>query len=233
MSLTCVSCYFPVKNKHGDNYLNWFRHTLSINCPYVFFTDKNTIDLIKSFRKDLPTYYIECSIEEFYTYKYKDKMITHPLHCPSVEVNLIWLEKIFMMKKASELNPFNSDWFKWIDAGICVYRERDTIKKDFSYIEKLNCLPKDKFIFSESEIPYNELLYTKTNYWHYISGTYILHKNFINTYTDIYKTYLDKLIDKNNIWTEQVIYTHIYMDHKELYFKLCSGYGEISLYLFN
>jgi hypothetical protein len=232
MSLTCVSCYFPVKNKHNDAYLKWFRTTLDINCPYVFFTDKNTIDIIKRFRKDLPTYYIECNIEDFYTYKYKDNLITHPKHCPSVEVNLIWLEKIFMMQKASELNPFNSEWFKWIDSGICVYRQRDTIKKDFSYIEKLNCLPKDKFIYSDSE-PYHEPFVSKTNYYHHIAATsFILHKNFINTYTDIYKTYLDKLIDKNNIWTEQVIYTHIFKDHPELHFKLSWGYGGLTLYLF-
>lgn len=74
--LTCVSSYFPVKNKYGNQkYTEWFKNTLSINCPYVFFTNKDNIELIKSFRKNLPAYYIECEIEDFYTYKYKDKMI--------------------------------------------------------------------------------------------------------------------------------------------------------------
>ena len=62
MSLTCVSAYFPVKNKHDDKYIEWFKNTLSINCPYVFFTTKNNIELIERFRKDLPTYYIETEI---------------------------------------------------------------------------------------------------------------------------------------------------------------------------
>ena len=62
MSITCVSSYFPVKNKHSNKYLEWFKNSLAINCPYVFFTNKNNIELIKSFRKDLPTYYIECEI---------------------------------------------------------------------------------------------------------------------------------------------------------------------------
>ena len=67
MSLTCVSCYFHVKSKFNNNvYLEWFENTLSINCPYVFFT--NDIELIKKYRKDLPTYYIECKIEDFNTY---------------------------------------------------------------------------------------------------------------------------------------------------------------------
>jgi len=228
MELTCVSCYFSVKNKHNDNYLNWFKNTLSINCPYVFFTNKK--DIIKQFRKDLPTYYIECELKDFYTYKYKDKMITHPNHCPSIELNLIWNEKIFMIEKASEINPFHSSWFKWIDAGLCIYRNVAPPNKPFPNIDKLQNLPIDKFIYSSST-PYCEKS-VGNNYYHHISGTFILHKNIINKYTTIYKDYLEKKIDKNNIWTEQVIYTHIYKDFPDLYFKLCDGYGEITKVLF-
>ena len=35
------------------------------------------------------------------------------------------------------------------------------------------------------------------------------------------------LIDKNDIWTDQVILTMIYRDNKELFYKLCDGYGSI------
>ena len=43
----------------------------------------------------------------------------------------------------------------------------------------------------------------------------------------MYENYLDKLLDKNNIWTEQVILTHMFKDNKHLFYELCSGYGEI------
>ena len=89
MTLTCVSGYWRINNKHDNNFEKWFNTTLKVNCPYVFFSDRNTIELIKKYRQDLPTYYIECNIEDFYTYKYRDKMITHPRHCPSVELNLV------------------------------------------------------------------------------------------------------------------------------------------------
>ena len=238
MLLTCVSCYFQVNNKHHnlECFSKWFKNTLSINCPYVFFTNKNTIELIKNFRKDLPTYYIECEIEDFTTYKYKDQIITDYNHCPSIELNLIWLEKIFMIQKASQINPFNSEWFKWIDAGLCIYRDESPPKKIFPNNDKLNTLPKDKFIFSSTDAPreYYEEYVKKDAYYHYIAGTsFILHQNFIEQYVNIYNSYLDKLIDKNNLWTEQVIFTHIYKDHKELYYKLCKGYGEITRYLYN
>jgi len=237
MSLTCVSSFFPVYNKHHslECYPNWFKNTLNINCPYVFFTDKNTVELIKNFRKNLPTYYIICEIQDFNTYKYKDRMITDYFNCPSVELNLIWNEKIFMIQKASEINPFNSEWFKWIDAGICCYRDEPPPNKIFPNNYKLNTLPKDKFIFTSTDcpLPYFEEQVTNTNYYHYICATsFILHKDFINTFTNLYEYYLDKLIDKNNLWTEQVILTHIYKDNKDLYFQIGGGYGQVTLYLY-
>jgi hypothetical protein len=225
-NMTCVSAYWVVDNKHGTKYNNWFKNSLRINCPYVFFSDKETIELIKKYREGLPTYFVEYNISDFNTYKYKDKIKTHSLHCPSVELNLIWNEKIFLIKKAFDLNPFLTDFFCWVDAGLCTYRETVCPTIPFPNINKLNSLPKDKFIYSSSD-PYSEELVNKNNYYHHISGTFILHKNIINKFTDLYKDYLEKLIDKNNIWTEQVILTHIFKDNKNLFYKLCSGYGEI------
>jgi hypothetical protein len=231
--LTCVSSYFLVKNKHGNKYNEWFNNSLSINCPYVFFTNKSNIEFIKSFRKELPTYFIECEIEDFYTYKYRDNMITHQYHCPSIELNLIWNEKIFMVQKASQINPFGSEWFKWVDAGICTYRDTKPPNKEFPNPEILKQLPKDKFIYCSSD-PYIESAVTRTNYYHHVSsGSYVLHKNFINKFTDIYNYYLNNLLDINNIWTEQVILTHIYKDCPDLYFKLSDGYGSICEILYS
>lgn len=230
--LTCVSCYFPVKNKHDNKYLKWFENTLSINCPYVFFTNSKSIDIIKKYRKDLPTYYIDCEIEDFFTYKYRNRMITHEIHCPSIELNLIWNEKIFMIQKAYEINPFDSEWFQWIDAGICSYRDEKPPSITYPNINKLSLLPKDKFIYSAS-YEYNSNLVTKTNYYHHISGTsYLIHKSLINRFVDIYQLYLEKLVDKDNIWTDQLLLTHIHKDNPDMFLKFCNGYGEIVKYLF-
>ena len=228
MTTTCVSCYYKINNKHGDKYNEWFKNTLAINCPYVIFSNKEGIEIIKQYRSSYPTYYIELEIEDFYTYKYKDKIQTDPIDCPSVELNLVWNEKIFMLQKAYLLNPFNSDWFKWIDAGIYTYRTTYPPQSVFPNLDKLNKLPQDKFIYSSSQ-PYNESLVTVGNYYHHISGTsYIIHKSIINLFVTIYKMYLDKLVDKNNIWTDQVILTHIYKDNPDVFFKFCDGYGEIT-----
>jgi hypothetical protein len=222
MSLTCVSCYYTVKNKFNDSsYNEWFKNTLDINCPYVFFSTKSGIEYIKPFRKDHPTYYIECEIEDFNTFKYKDRMKPDDIHCPSVELNLIWNEKIFMIKKAYELNPFKTEWFKWIDAGLCIYRNIPPPQVPFPNSNILNDLPKDKFIYSSSDsnIPDMEKI-TSTNYYHHVSATYLINSYIINDFAELYDKYMDKLVDKNNIWTEQVILTHIFKDNGQLFYKL-------------
>jgi hypothetical protein len=228
-NMTCVSGYWIVDNKHGNKFTDWFQNSLKINCPYIFFSDKETIEIIKQYRKDLPTFFVECTIPDFVTYKYRNKMLTDPIHCPSVELNLIWNEKIFLIKKALELNPFFSDFFCWIDAGICVYRNIAPPLQPFPNIDKLNMLPTDKFIYSSS------MAYVESNlridnycYYHHVSGTsYILHKNIINDFAEIYEKYMDKLVDKNNIWTDQLILSYIFKDNKHLFYELCAGYGEI------
>jgi len=231
--LTCVSCYYTVKNKHSDKYINWFKNTLSINVPYVFFSDKDGIECIKQFRKDLPTVYIEYPMNEFYNEKYRDVIKTHPIHCPSVELKMIWNEKMIMLQKASSINPFHSEYFQWIDAGICVYRNQVPPSIQYPTISKLNAFPKDKLLYSSSSATWNENLVKPGNYYHYIAGTsYILHNSFIDTFVSIYKKYLDQFVSLENIWTDQCILTHIFKDYPDLFFKVCDGYGEIVKHLF-
>ena len=54
----------------------------------------------------------------------------------------------------------------------------------------------------------------------------------VSKIVDLYKIYLDKLVDKNNIWTDQVILTYMFKDHSDMFLCLCDGYGEISRFLF-
>ena len=47
-----------------------------------------------------------------------------------------------------------------------------------------------------------------------------MHKNIIADFTEQYQEYMEKLIDKNNLWTDRVILTQMYKDNKELFYKL-------------
>ena len=231
--LTCVSGFWPVKNKHATKFREWFKTTLRINCPYVFFSDKQGIDYIKPFRAGLPTHYIECKIEEFYTYQYKAQMRTHPLHCPSAELNLIWHEKVFCIEKAAVLNPFRSEFFCWVDAGVCLYRTQVPPITPFPNLQKLKHLPRDKFIYSTSATPFHSELVTSQSYYHHLAGSaYILHASSIKPFVQLYKASLRQIFTNpklynSNLWTDQVVLTHIYKAHPHKFHKVGEGYGNV------
>lgn len=228
-TVTCVSGYWKVENKHkNDDFTKWFETTLRINWPYIFFGTKETIELAKKYRRELPTYYIELNIEEFYTYKYKDKINTDPRHCPSVELNLIWNEKIFLIEKAKTLNIFDSEFFMWVDAGICSLRSKAPSTERFPNLEKLSLLPTNKFIFTSSDCSIYEPE-KLGSYYHFIAGTaYLVHESVIETVSALYRVYMDEYIElNNNIYTDQVILTFLYNDYPELFHQIGHGYGEL------
>lgn len=192
--LTIVSGYWIVKNKHGNKFVEkWFKNTLKINCPYVFFGDRETIEIIKPFRTGFQTYYIELNINDFKTHKYYDMIGTHPVHCVTKELNMIWNEKIYLVHRASEVNPFNTNYFAWADAGLCVYRNKAPPCKIFPNEDKLCTLPLDKFIFcSSDDSKFNHVAIG--GYYHYVSGTYVMHRSMIEKFTEIWTKYLDKYL---------------------------------------
>lgn len=226
-TLTIVSGFWITNGKHTiESYNNWFKTSLLINCPYVFFAPKDIIEHIKFFRKDLPTHYIELNIEDFYTYKFKDTIKTHPYHVPSKELNMIWNEKSFLIERAADINPFNTDFFAWIDATVPNYRNSAPPTSIFPRPNSLDNLPHDEFIFTSSDS--DSFNPNGTEYYHYISGCFIIHKSFIKQWIDIFRKYIDDNLSKDTwIYTDQVIYTLIYKDQPEIFYKFGHGYGRI------
>ena len=122
----------------------------------------------------------------------------------------------------------------WIDAGMSSFRNWMPPPVPFPDARKLSRFLKDKFIYSSSHnFMYNENFKRGQHCLHHdVSGTYILHKDLINRFVDIFAKYLDQLVDKSDIWTDQVTLTHIYKDQPELFFKLCDNYATIPYYLY-
>ena len=194
--LTVVSGFWNIKSKHSESlFKSWFWTTLRINCPYMMFGDKGGLDIVSSFRRDFSTQYIELPIEQFYTYRFKDTIGINERHVPSKELNMIWNEKLFLIQKAKELNPFHSEWFLWVDAGISLYRDKIPPETPLGNSKKISELPKDKIIFTSSEKSvFDEKEFILNKYYHYISGTYMIHKNFIDEFVEIYKEACQKYL---------------------------------------
>ena len=243
---TCVTGYWKVKNKYDktnneDKYKIWFNNTLAINCPYIFFTSNTNIDIISNIRKDYKTYLIDKDIKDFKSYSLNIKNNIHPLHIPSKEIGLIWLEKINLVLEASIINPYNSEWFCWIDAGISVFRNKTPPNTKFpNPIIIDNLLSKNKINYNGSndikKININAIKYG--TYLHNVSGGFfIIHISIIKEIHKLFYEYLDKCIKsipKTSFvcYSEQYILSRICLDHPELFNKIGDNYSTELLKLF-
>ena len=234
-NFTCVSGFWSVNNKHGNKFNDWFKNTLAINCPYVFFTSNDTSNDIKKYRKQYPTYFIEKNITDFKTYKLNININNKidSIHVPSKELGLIWLEKMNLVMEASTINPYKSEWFCWIDSGICIYRDKTPPSSPFPNPKKMNLLSKTQINYSTSENISNDDL-NKIKEWQYIhniAGTaFILHISLIKNIYDLFYKYLNKCTNETNefiCFSDQCIWTRIYADYPKLFNKIGNGYGNI------
>ncbi len=132
--VTVVSALFNINRTDGrkwEEYLKWFDIFLKLKVPMVLFVTEDVKAFIDERRTDSPTEVIVQSIEDIpYQYlqddiqkildshEYKEN-ISDPdrIECQQAMYSVIQYSKFPWMKKASELNPHDSDVFFWMDAG--------------------------------------------------------------------------------------------------------------------
>jgi hypothetical protein len=119
-TVTVVSGYWEVKSKHlVSSYEAWFRNTLRVQCPYVFFHDssevkKTVTDIRSRSNNQYPTHFIQRNLTAAaLKFNYGEKW-THPKHVRTADLAVVWLDKVHMMAEVAALNPFHSEWFAWI-----------------------------------------------------------------------------------------------------------------------
>lgn len=149
-SLTIVTGYFTMKSKFPQHeYKRWINNFLKLKENMVIFTDLENYDFIHKQRNAVNTYIIVTSIEDFNVYQYLSywqycKLIDIEKQIHSKELYMIWNEKPYFIQRAMASNPFNSEYFFWMDIG-CI---RDS--NMLSHIEKFSSqnIPHDRVILS-------------------------------------------------------------------------------------
>lgn len=153
MSVTLVTALYDIdRDKKGDGrtfeeYLSWFGETLKVKSPMVVFVDKSLKEFVEKHRKGLLTKVITQSIEEIPYYFLNDKIqkilddenfkskIGAPqrVECKMSLYNVVIYSKFPWIKKVIEENPFNSNYFMWIDAGLSKFFDQHGISTKNPY----------------------------------------------------------------------------------------------------
>lgn len=120
-------------------------------CNLILFTDRGSYESIYKIRKKYglldKTCFITQNLSDFPYYKYKDKIIVNRasnlmyVGCRNTpDYFILVTSKFAMLKKAYEMNPFESKYFIWTDFGI--------FGQKYSTVEGFNDMmshPREKF----------------------------------------------------------------------------------------
>jgi hypothetical protein len=131
-----VTAFFDIqRDTKGDGrtvheYMQWMEKTLQLNCNLFIVTETKFVPFVKE--KNPRAYILEDTLENASYYKYLPRMkeilesddykqrIAHPqrVECVLPEYNVIQYSKFGWLEQAIRLNPFQTDTFYWMDAGI-------------------------------------------------------------------------------------------------------------------
>ena len=155
--VTFVSALFNIDRVDGrkwDEYLKWFDITLKLKVPMVLFVTEDLVEFVRERRADDQTELIIQSIEEIPYYYLKDTIqkildsdqykedISDPerIECKQAMYSVIQYSKFPWLTKASEVNPFGSDYFFWLDAGASRFFEGYDLSQEYPSKEALKSL---------------------------------------------------------------------------------------------
>lgn len=145
-----------------SDYLEWFKETLELPFPMVIYCspDEELINLIQNHRPELVPTKIMFSEIPYQCYEpifqqlfdqrdYQERIMNiDRVECKLPMYNVIQYSKFQWLKEVAETNPFQTDYFFWIDAGI----SRFIPKYLYSRIKSTITLPKQKLIIQHNHL---------------------------------------------------------------------------------
>lgn len=227
-------------DKTKKNYLKWSEEILKLNINIVFFVQNNEIySYIWNKRKEYKLIsktliinkkfsslqWFNC-IEDLKIYKLNNKIKNSSIRDSVNYMVLIW-NKINFVEEIIKLNPFDSDYFGWIDFGLCrekrIFENMD-LNKIIGISDKIKIL-EIKWILDEEIKDYYE--YTRYLRYRVAGGLWIGNKKNNIELIKLFKKYLYEFLSKEIVTTQEPIFDIIYKKHNNLFNPYYGHYDEI------
>ena len=229
----------------------WMRNTLSLDSNIVIYTESKFIDELTKYRKEFDpnlekTIFINLPLQELPVYKtyyeklsnlmssqiFKSKVSFHdvPEMCQPL-YNIIMFNKVFFLKDTIEKKYFNNDMVIWADAGGL----REDVKNyrgcKWPNIEKIKSMDNSKITFfshnSDFSIKEKDREFYSLSQIRNIQGTaFLLPSNLIDKFSDMVLQKIDESIESNYIGSDEKIFDLCYVENKDLFTLIKSGWRE-------
>jgi hypothetical protein len=238
---------------HNNTYMYWFKNLLSLDINLYIKTESKFVETIREARKNIDpskTIIEEVSIKDLTSYKlfntkleqlmYSDEFRNIVVHSDVPEMskplyNVLMFEKVNFLKDVVRDNPFNTEYFSWVDAGFI--RSEDDLKGIASWpdLDKLDIKEnKTKFFCINKNI--NDHVPNIKDHllsqMRLIKGTvFFLHKNAIGQLCTLFNSKVEEYINKGVIGSDEKIFDICYMASPELFdLYQCDWREELNLF---
>jgi hypothetical protein len=228
-----------------DRYLSWSENSLSLDTNFVIFVDDHYYNHIESTRKKYDPEFAKTKIyrvdltklgfyEKFFFKMAKlmsSPQFTKKRNSEGAEVfypsyNIIQYNKIDLLKKVKDENPFNSNYLMWMDIGAT----RDNLekykgKKFPTNFEHFN----DKIVHFSHNTDFR--IHHKQEYFmsqvrNIHGGYFIIPNEKADIYYDLICNELNSIIEDGFIGSDEKCYDSVYLNNPEHFQLVKSGWFE-------
>ena len=231
--ITIVSAYININRTIGqrtrEDYLKFGKKILEINSPKIIFLDKETIDhLGESYIRSLTkTTIIPFEKDELMLHKINKIRLPNPPSYetkPTVEYLAIQMNKTEWIRKAIELNPFETEQFIWIDLGIyhifndaTVFSKsiEQSISRTYPNVRIAGIRPINPNISPSSLNPTSPIF--DLPMWYFAGGVFGGHKDSLLLFADRVRNKVREFITAGRLTWEINIWYALYFQNKELF----------------
>lgn len=233
MNTTLVSALLHIDDprprladKHRLHYRNWVKNVLGLDVPMVFYADEqyrpekwvglskgselNDLQAYKDFHAPVSTL---MSSPAFLVKPFDRDGLqwTQPLY------TILTFQKLYWLVETANQNPFDTDWFCWLDAGGIRHKIEPGLK--WPNTEKLDAEKVNVFVVSKPRIiPEDKWEAHCLSHGAMIQGACIVGKKEpLEWFLRLFKNTVELCLRKGFIGSEQKMYDFCYSRHPELF----------------
>tara|TARA_B000000565_G_scaffold59904_1_gene39664 strand:+ start:287 stop:1090 length:804 start_codon:yes stop_codon:yes gene_type:complete len=226
-----------------EDYLEWFGKTLKVKCPFIIFTEEETAEFIREKRGDLPTHIITTKLEDVPLYglreriqdvldsdDYKEKMLdVDRVECQDSMYSVIQYSKFKWLKEAARVNPFESRYYFWLDAGASRFLQVRDYQNEYPSESALAQLSQidNTFLLQYNPDYYMDLINADTLDADYLwdNRSFICGSMFggnidsINSVEEEIDKILDMMIERGCVNNEQIALGYLCKNNEDMFTK--------------
>lgn len=227
INTTIVSCFLANSNiredRKVDKYIELGKKLLNVNVPKIIFMDDSIINSIEYNKEH--TLLIPFNRNDIYLYEHIDNIndfyvFTDFPGKDTLEYMLLICNKTEIMKKAVELNAFQTEQFIWVDFGInhifkCSTEEFQ--KKIFQLTTQEYYNVRIGSILDPVTVPFKGDIYRQVA-WYFAGGIFGgLGDNLIRFADLVKEKCFETIFDKGTLMWEVNIWYIVFMENEELF----------------